>query len=208
VMGFNEIDKFLLGACESGNSIVVKACISDGANINAITKAGDPLIVRAIVHINVDSLKLLVANGLEVNAKNTKGETAMIIAAWEARVEVMACLLDSGAHINMQDNNGWSALHEAIRGDDGASVALLLKRGADVTANTGEDVFPLVISASRNEAKKHEVMRLLVDAGANIDCLIKDYPTDYHFCRMLREPVELRLAVGREARPQEDAPGL
>ena len=79
--------------------------------------------------------------------------------------------------IDAVDDRGWTALHRAARDGDVLEVERLLAAGANVDARTtayvlgvARDSTPLIVT----KYKHFDVMRLLLDSGANIDACHDD----------------------------------
>lgn len=67
------------------------------------------------------------------------GSTEAHHHASKGDLEQLQRILDKNADlVNVRDKNGWTPLHEAVRTGDERLVELLLDRGAEVNARTGE----------------------------------------------------------------------
>ena len=88
---------------------------------------------------SVARIRDLIARGADVNAQNYKGQTALHCAARAGFVEIVSLLLDHGAEVDLQDREGHTPLMAALR------------------------------STIKNKDKLREVVRVLTEAGADLD---------------------------------------
>ena len=114
-------------------------------------------------------LALLLDRGAAVTERNIIGETLLHEATRYNTPAVIALLLDRGVAVNARTEYGKTPLHEAARhNEDLAVTALLLDRGADLTARGGEffgaSFTPLDGAAQFNA--NPAVLALLLDRSA------------------------------------------
>jgi ankyrin repeat protein len=76
----------------------------------------------------------------------------------------MEALLAKGAEVNAKNAHGWTPLHVAAAGGDPAVVALLLKHGANVHAQSYIGTTPLDNATTRGG--RQAVIDLLLAHGA------------------------------------------
>jgi prolyl 4-hydroxylase len=99
----------------------------------------------------------------------TTGSTeAHRLAASGASIDLTGVLDSQPEVINVRDANGWTALHEAVRKGSFDSVQVLLDRGAEVNARTGqreEGESPLAL-ALRLHGDSAPIVNLLRERGA------------------------------------------
>ena len=128
--------------------------------------------------------------GADVTAADANGVTPLHIAALYGYVGVSGLLLDSGANPNARDDHGYAPLYYAlIRSQPEAKVivrdriagyipspdvvALLLHNGADVKGNVSEsypgDRSYLLLALTHGDPVSTEVVKILVDHGANVN---------------------------------------
>jgi ankyrin repeat protein len=90
---------------------------------------------------------------------------ALIAAGLDGDLDGARAALDAGADVN-HPPTAYGPLVSAIRGKNNAIVTLLVERGADLDARTGDGSTLLMIAA---ECGKAEAVRTLLAAGVNVD---------------------------------------
>lgn len=89
--------------------------------------------------------------------------TFMTEAAGAGRDQILEALLAAGGDIESSDGDGMTPLMHAIARQHLSTVALLIKRGADVNAEAPRGDTPLALA---KEGKNREIEQALVKAGA------------------------------------------
>lgn len=164
----------LLHAAVYRDDACVRLLLDRGADVNATNAAGSTALLRAAS--NFDKLKLLMERGANVNARSALGHTPLMLAARPANSHrAVEFLLGRGADVNATNFFGATALMAAAAGGDAKSVQLLLKRGANPSAQPAlsEEGFifgggrsALMWAAYRGDTK---IMKLLLEAGAEVN---------------------------------------
>jgi ankyrin repeat protein len=155
----------LLNASAHCSVAVVKELIDAGARIDAKDESGNTALMSAAVNQDTQVIMLLVKAGLNVDAKNDDGESALAIAAREGAGENLIALIGAGASINLKQKDLDHALVSATNHEDLKLVRVLLKAGA--SANAKDDDKTVLMIAAENG--KPEIIKVLVDAGAELD---------------------------------------
>mmetsp|Transcript_6714 Transcript_6714/g.8776 ORF Transcript_6714/g.8776 Transcript_6714/m.8776 type:complete len:582 (-) Transcript_6714:1574-3319(-) len=148
----------------------------DNADRNGIT----PLIL-ACEENNLECAKQLLATGkVNVDLETTEGNTALHHAVKSANVELVRLLLCNKANVDKANNNGLRPLHWAVQNPSQSRevIELLLQYGADPNSvSLNELLTPLHIAAVLcNE----DVVRVLIEAGANVNAADRDGDTPLH----------------------------
>jgi ankyrin repeat protein len=113
----------------------------------------------------------LVASAISLSAAGA-GTTLIDAVRAGDRAAVRARLARSA--VNSTEADGMTALHWAVRGDDLATVELLLKAGANAGAANRYGITPLSLAATNGNAA---ITRALLKAGANADAAGPDGET-------------------------------
>lgn len=162
-----------------GNTIVTRRhiknaqlLIAHGADVN--TRENDGYTPLMSAH-NTKMLHLLLKRGAKVNAAANDGFTALMDSVLEGSPEQMALLLAAGADVHARDSEGFTSLllvaswlNEFSHEEDMAETKLLLEYGASVNDcdNKGKSVLWHAVRRMQRNPKAHEVVRLLLEAGA------------------------------------------
>ena len=171
----------LCEAVDYENTAIAEYLIDHGANVNAPQGWG-PLQEAATFSLKM--VKFLIERGADINGGP---RPALHTAISRAKNRDMAeLLIQHGADVNAKDASGNTPLYYAILYiDDSDFINLLIANGADVnTKNRGGET-PLHIEAQATrmvfvtqagrmelatQAGRTEVAKLLLEAGANINC--------------------------------------
>ena len=142
--------------CSMGS--IARLVVAKGGDVNAVVKAGQPLLVRAVSFFSdgysrIDDIRALLDCGADVNAVTDNGDTALLWATVVRSSELVQLLLDAGADPLAANDEGVTALHGAFyeAGDIGQwrpaapIVRLLLAAGASATVAAKNGDLPLAL---------------------------------------------------------------
>lgn len=115
----------------------LQALLQAGADPAQQGLDGEPVLHMAAQADDPVYLKTLLANGADANALARNKANALVSALDAARPEHVRMLLDAGANPGQPDQVGYTPLHAAAMLRDFDSVLLLLERGADPRARSG-----------------------------------------------------------------------
>ncbi|XP_054251966.1 protein phosphatase 1 regulatory subunit 12B isoform X2 [Indicator indicator] len=193
-----------LAACSSGDTEEVKRLLGRGARINTTNVDGLTALHQACIDENLDMVKFLVENGANVNQQDNEGWTPLHAVASCGYLNIAEYLISHGANVAAVNSEGEVPSDIA---EEAAMKDLLLeqvkKQGADLDLarkeeeqqmlqdarqwlNSGriEDVkqprtgaTALHVAAAKGYA---EVMRLLIQAGFNLNVQDNDGWTPLH----------------------------
>jgi len=169
----------LMWAAAESNSEAVAVLLKAGANPNTASKAGFTPLVFAAESGDTKSASSLIAAGAEIDYEVPRSGNVLLISLMAKKPEVARLLIEKGAGVNGKDPTGNTALHIAAESGDIETVKRLIAKGADVNAATnpkqgdrmgilqrpptGQQT-PLMVAARAN---RPDIMRMLVEAGAN-----------------------------------------
>ncbi|MCC5850394.1 MAG: ankyrin repeat domain-containing protein [Verrucomicrobia bacterium] len=172
---------------QTGSLHYVKEAVESGAAVNRdLSESGrgtTPLMLAAqarrlpnLFASHHDAyhriIALLLEQGADVNAEDLNGRTALYYMAGQRRAHATVLLmLEAGARVNPERPDR-GPLHLAAMNGRPSVVRELLKHGAKVDHPTGEGFTPAFLAAYANsghETDGVEVLRILIEAGANLD---------------------------------------
>ncbi len=200
----------LMTAARSGSLGAVKALLAKGADPNAKeTVMGQNALMWAIVEGHAEVARALIAGGADVRATSNSGFTPLLFAVREGRRDLALQLLARGANVNETATDGVSALHVAVIRGHLDIAKDLLSRGADPNAakcgytalhwaaGTWETIHShdyifnqtavnkvqewAVLAGITNQAAKHDLIRMLLAHGANVNAQTTKAPPEYGF---------------------------
>lgn len=156
------------------------AALADlGADVNAPDGDGMTPLIHAAMRNHVPTLKMLLAHGADIERTNAQAYPPLALAIAENKFEVAKALMEAGAAIDKRaGSDGLTPLMVAVSqvspGEGGrflpgstrpVDIARdLIKRGANVNAQTQHGVTPLMIAAARNVTP---MIGLLLQANAD-----------------------------------------
>ncbi|XP_049859551.1 transient receptor potential channel pyrexia-like [Schistocerca gregaria] len=125
-------------AAEDGNADCARMLLDAGADPNAQSRRRQTPLHLAALAQAAGTLELLLQRGARPDAEDDDGRTPLhsAIVKVSRSLECVRLLVGAGASVNRADKFGYTPLHLAALNEFSACAALLLERGADVTART------------------------------------------------------------------------
>lgn len=134
-------------------------------------------LFRAAESGNAECVRVLIAAGADPHARDYTRRTAMFYAK---SVEVVRTLLQAGLLLEEVDEYGYSPLYSAVSGGESAlpRIRALIEAGANVNAThrNGHTVLMSAVGSGRYP----ELLRLLVQAGANPHAVSDSWNNAFH----------------------------
>ncbi|WP_236145064.1 ankyrin repeat domain-containing protein [Nostoc sp. CMAA1605] len=210
-------DSILMKLVKIGRLDLVKTLVESGANVNYQTENGEFALLYAAKtgwKEIFDYLEPLTNAELHryAEAELSKGllqrqklenyaVSAFVYAATCGNLQAVAEAIANGIDINAINYYGYNALHRACWQGQTLMVEVLLKAGANPNISTEDNqgYSPLMLALD-NPPFKVEIFRILLDAGADVNCRSSDNITVLMMavdCHNL-EAVQLLIAAGSD----------
>ncbi|HEX7028192.1 MAG TPA: ankyrin repeat domain-containing protein [Gammaproteobacteria bacterium] len=158
----------LISACYSSPEDALALLAKEPEPLKARTGLGETALHYLSVEDQLEAVRLLVEHGAEVNTINECGGTPLSEAASLGYVDLVAYLLGQGAKLDLPGQHE-PILHDAVRGGNPRIISMLLASGAEVEATN--DLRETALHVAAEEDSRLEILRLLLDARANVDSL-------------------------------------
>ncbi|KAF4457213.1 hypothetical protein F53441_777 [Fusarium austroafricanum] len=155
-----------------GNIDGIRFLLDNGAPVHATTAGNEDLILYAVKAKNIELVRLLLDYGANPNAENILKQSTLYVAIQGGNADMVGLLLDRGASAKPANILDTTILEATIGLKRFELVKKLIDGGADVS---GTDMHqqPILIKVIRdpflNNDEKVEVLRILLDKGANPD---------------------------------------
>jgi len=175
-----------IAAMSDPSAETVRLLISKGANIKAVDNSRKTVLYAATSGDDLETIRLLVDAGLDVNAADNTGQTPLMNSASNQNLAAVKLLLSKGVSVNAVTRppsartvigtpglGKFTALNLscAFAPTSAEVVKTLLNAGADVNAQDGRGMTPIML-ATATDHQDPEVIRALIAKGA--DLKIKD----------------------------------
>jgi ankyrin repeat protein len=185
----------LMVAAREGQAQIAALLIEAGADVSRQTPAGSAPRARLPAENSGSKGEGIVRGGWPehgMRAAIPGAKTPLLYAAREGSAEVARMLIEAGADIEQADANGTTPLLAAVINDHMAVARLLIESGANVNAVDWYGQTPLWAAVDvRNvdvpgptrdngvdRAAVIEVIKLLLERGAEVDARTREYPPE------------------------------
>jgi ankyrin repeat protein len=167
------LDQALIEAASAGDRDAVAQLLDEGADVTATDPSGRTALVAAAYGNHVEVAEALVEAGADVNAQDASQQSAYLIATSEVGDDprLLELTLANGADVDAKDSyNGTGLIRAADRGYT-TIVRRLLETEIDVdhVNRLGWTALLEAVILGGGDAEHVEVVRLLVDAGADTE---------------------------------------
>jgi ankyrin repeat protein len=163
----------LITAAERGDVQVVQRLLAQGAHVDAQDSRGRTALIAAAYNNHLDVAKVLIAAGADVNIQDNTQQSAYLIATSEVGDDprLLNLTLQHGADVRSLDSyNGTGLIRAADRGHVAIVQALLATPiMVDHVNRLGWTALLEAVILGDGDVRHTEVVRLLVDAGANVN---------------------------------------
>jgi ankyrin repeat protein len=198
----NEPEREMIAAAERGELVVVKKLLSGGVRIDARDQRGRSALLAATQRNRVEVARHLIQEGADVNAKDFIQDTPYLYAAAEGRIEILKMTLAAGADLKDTNRYRGTGLIPAAHHGHVEAVKLLLATAIDKdhVNNLGWTALLEAVILGDGGADHTEIVRLLTDAGANINIADRDGVTPLAHARKSGYSAMVRILTSAGAR--------
>jgi ankyrin repeat protein len=180
--------QLLVSAARLGELGVARTIINWGVDVNGLAQNHQGVkktaLKEAVQSRNTTLVRLLLDAGANPNTHDEQceaGKTPLrtAITGYRSDLEIAEMLIKRGADVNTHTDTygSWTLLTEAVRDGDIDAVRVLLAAGARVNDVGDETALQIAVTGYEFD----EIVQLLLDAGADVDCPAGNAYADY--CR-------------------------
>ena len=186
------------------HGLCVKFLVEAGADLNVQDRFEITALMLAAEAGGFNSVKYLTEriSVSRLNQTNYDGVTALMMAASNNSSEhtsCLKCLVEAGADMNVQDKDGYTALIYASGGGNAESVKFLTDGMSVSTLNqaNAHGKTALMLAASRYSTDNVDILKYLVEAGADVNIQCKDGYTALMYATILGKVENVKFLTER-----------
>jgi ankyrin repeat protein len=179
------------------NAVMLAAAQGASANLKVLLDAGasGASSSGSVMRLTVRPGTVFDQATVDRLKKRLEGATALMSAARDGCETCVSLLLEHGADVKARPEEGVSALHYAAYTGSVSMVKRLLKAGAVVNTADDRGLTPLMM-ASNSRNKNPEVVRLLLDKGADVEAKDEFGRTAAAWARIGASPEIMKMLPG------------
>ena len=189
-----------LAAARNDDVTTLKRLIAQGIDVDLRDDQGRTALLIATYRNAVAAARTLIEAGADVNAPDQLNDSPYLYAGAEGRLEILRLTLAAGADLASTNRYGGTALTPAAHHGHVETVRELLKTEIDIDQvnNLGWTALLEAIILGDGSAKYRQIVRLLVDAGADVNLADGDgtSPLAHAHRRGFAEIAEILEAAG------------
>jgi ankyrin repeat protein len=195
-------DQTLIAASASGDLPAVERLLAEGADVKARDGRGRTALLAATHGNHVAVARALIAAGADVNAKDSIEDSPYLYAGAEGRIEILKMTLAAGADLTSTNRYGGTALIPAAHHGHPEAVRILLATAIDKdhVNKLGWTALLEAVILGDGGPTHTEILRLLVEAGANVNLADRDGVTPLQHARRRGFGAMVRILEARGAR--------
>ncbi len=163
------LDLQLVIASSKGDLEKVKSLLKQGADINTVYEIGNTVLMNTISMNQLEVAKFLINEGADLSIKNNHNLTPLMLASRKGNLEIVKLLVKAGADVHAKDEYGQTALTLSAGYGHKEVATFLIKSGADIKDDSAYKALQSAVFS-----KDTEYVKLLVDAGVNINIVPDD----------------------------------
>ena len=195
-------DQALIALAAKGDLPGVERLIGEGASLKARDNRGRTALLAATQGNHVAVARALIAAGADVNAKDDIQDSPYLYAGAEGRIEILMMTLAAGADPKSTNRYGGTALIPAAHHGHPEAVRILLGTAIDKdhVNKLGWTALLEAVILGDGGPVHTEIVRLLVEAGANVNLADREGVTPLRHARQRGFAEMMRILESRGAR--------
>ncbi len=166
------MNEMLIQAAEQGDTSTVLQLLAAGAEINSRDAQGRTPVMAATHGNQVETVQALIDAGADIDIQDNRQDNPFLYAGAEGLLAILQLTIDAGANPKLTNRFGGTALIPAAERGPVAVVAELLNQtdvDIDHINNLGWTALLEAIILGDGGAERTEVVRLLIEAGADVN---------------------------------------
>lgn len=171
------MDDRLLSAAASGNVAGISAALEDGADIDARDAHGRTALLLATVARQTDAVRRLIDAEPDLDLQDDQLDNPFLYAGAEGLTDILRLVNEAGADPSVTNRFGGTALIPASERGHVETVRYLLEEtdvDIDHVNRLGWTALLEAIVLGNGDAAHQEIVRLLIEHGADLDIADKD----------------------------------
>jgi ankyrin repeat protein len=195
-------DQALIAAAGKGDAAAVERLLREGASVKTRDSRGRTALLAATHGNHVEATRALIAGGADVNAKDDIQDSPYLYAGAEGRIEILKMTLAAGADLKATNRYGGTALIPAAHHGHPEAVRILLGTAIDKdhVNKLGWTALLEAVILGDGGSVHTEIVRLLTEAGANLNLADRDGVTPLQHARRRGFAEMMRILESRGAR--------
>ena len=195
-------DQALIAVAGKGDLAAVERLAREGASVAARDGRGRTALLAATHGNHVAVARALIAAGADVNAKDNMEDSAFLYAVAEGRIEILKMTLAAGADLKDTNRYRGTGLIPAAHHGHVEAVKLLLATAIDKdhVNNLGWTALLEAVILGDGGTAHTEIVRFLVEAGANVNIADRDGVTPLTHAKRSRYSEMVRILSAAGAR--------
>jgi ankyrin repeat protein len=165
------VNEALFEAVQRNDAAMVGQLLNQGASVQAQDGNGQTALLLAVDRNHIESAKLLIEAGADVNAQDRQLDSPLLLAGARGYLEILKLTLEATPNFLIYNRFGGTVLIPACERGHVEVVKELLQTDVDINHvnRLGWTALLEAIILSDGGSRHQEIVRLLIDAGADIN---------------------------------------
>lgn len=192
----------LLKAAQHNDSAVLRRALQASVPVDCRNDQQQTPLLVATMYNSVDAARLLIEAGADVNAQDDRQDSPLLYAAADGRLEILALILKARPNFAVYNRFGGTALIPACERGHVEVVRALLTTVVDINHvnQLGWTGLLEAIILGQGGPRHQEIVRLLIEAGTNLNLADRDGVTPLQHARRKRQHEIARMLEEAGAR--------